>query len=153
MTCLSCQGQLTQPCAQTAHHVFQFWVGDPGTGLKTQELRQGNILRDLPVDPEGVIQPGLEGPSLQRSPNPSLYSCGHWCSGSLFTGGLGDRLQCPASWSLATPTAQPSWMFKHKECSIFLRRTHFKNVFPSKSRKQTKKCFRAGNELAKCLLK
>lgn len=99
-------------CTDT-HHVFQFWVGDLGTGLKTQEPRQDNTLRDLHMDPEGVMQPGLEGPSLQRSPSPSLYSCGHWCSGSLLTGGPGDSPQAQATMSSFT-------VFGHTHCSAVL---------------------------------
>ena len=161
-----------------------------------REVEQGNnILSDPNMDSEGVIQPGLERPSLRdfQTLHFILVDAGAleaWSQVDL-EAAPEPKPQCPAYWSLAKPTAQPSWMFKYKGSPIFLRRKHFKNVFPSlavqwlglhaftakdagsipgwgaeilqgawrgvfpsKSQKQTnKKCFRAGNELIRCLLK
>lgn len=109
-------GAALPACAQAERHIFQVWVSDTGAGLKTQELRQGNALRDLRMESEGVTQLGLEGISLQRAPNPLPYSHGHWSSGSLLTSGPDDSPPNP------TRNVQPCglWLYillSHPGCA------------------------------------
>ena len=99
-----------------------------------------DILSDPNMDSEGIIQPGLEGLSLRDLQTLHFIVMDARAQEARSQVDLeeapGPKTQCPASWSPAKSTAQPSWMFKYKKNqqpknTHLPEERHFKNVFPS----------------------
>lgn len=97
-----------------------------------------DILSDPHMDSEGIIQPGLEGLSLRDLQTLHFIVVDARAQEARSQVDLeeapGPKPQCPASWSPAKSTAQPSWMFKYqkkKPKNHLPEERHFKNVFPS----------------------
>lgn len=71
------------------------------------------------MDSEGIIQPGLEGLSLRDLQTLHFIVVDARAQEARSQVDLeeapGPKPQCPASWSPAKSTAQPSWMFKYQK--------------------------------------
>ena len=78
------------------------------------------------MDSEGIIQQGLEGLSLRDLQTLHFIVMDVRAQEARSQVDLeeapGPKPQCPASWSPAKSTAQPSWMFKKKKKNICQRK-------------------------------
>ena len=78
------------------------------------------------MDSEGIIQPGLEGLSLRDLQTLHFIVMDVRAQEARSQVDLeeapGPKPQCPASWSPAKSTAQPSWMLKKKKKNICQRK-------------------------------